>query len=74
MTTKTDIRRIDALLEKTEEAMKQTSWFAAERHAVAALDMALEAEDHELAARACLPLQEARRQQAELVRAIRSGE
>jgi hypothetical protein len=64
MTTQADIRRIDALLEKTEEAMKQASWYAAERHAVTALDAALEAGDHELAARACLPLQEARRQRA----------
>ncbi|MDG2021826.1 MAG: hypothetical protein P8J59_07740 [Phycisphaerales bacterium] len=62
MSTKAEIRRIDTLLEETEGAMKEASWYAAERHAVAALDLAIEAGDHELAARACLPLQEARRQ------------
>ena len=64
MATKTTHRRIETLLEKTETAMKQTAWFEAERHAVAALDLASESGDHESAARACLPLQEARRQRA----------
>ncbi|MHC4794473.1 MAG: hypothetical protein ACYTDE_09270 [Planctomycetota bacterium] len=64
MATKTTHRRIETLLEKTETAMKQTAWFEAERHAVAALDLAIESGDHESAARACLPLQEARRQRA----------
>ncbi|MAD18623.1 MAG: hypothetical protein CMJ52_00145 [Planctomycetaceae bacterium] len=64
MATKTTLRRIESLLEKTETAMKRAAWFEAERHAVAALDLAIESTDHESAARACVPLQAARHQRA----------
>ncbi len=60
--TKSKSSRIQKTLAAAEAALKAGHWFEAERKAIEALDAAIEAGDHGLAADACLPLQEARRQ------------
>lgn len=54
--------KLQKMLAGAEAALKAGKWFEAERQAVEALDAAIAAGDHALAADACLPLQEARRQ------------
>ena len=61
-TPKSKSSRIQKTLAAAEAALKAGQWFEAERKAIEALDAAIEAGDHGLAADACLPLQEARRQ------------
>jgi hypothetical protein len=55
-------KAIDELMERASEALVTTSYFAAEKHALKALERAFAAQDFERAARICMPLQEARRQ------------
>ena len=62
MTTKKKSSISEAHLTSAERAMKEARWFDAERDALAALDSAIQSGNHELAADATLPLQEARRQ------------
>ena len=62
MTTKKKSSISEAHLTSAERAMKDARWFDAERDALAALDSAIQSGNHELAADATLPLQEARRQ------------
>ncbi len=62
MSAKSSTSRIEKTLASAEQALQSGSWFEAERLAVDALDAAIAAGDHALAADACLPLQEARRQ------------
>ncbi|MCP4834092.1 MAG: hypothetical protein GY895_04945 [Phycisphaera sp.] len=62
MSTKNKSSISEAHLTSAEKAMKDARWFDAERDALAALDSAIQAGLHELAADAILPLQEARRQ------------
>lgn len=62
MPAKTKTAHIESKLDAAEKAMKSSSWFLAEREALAALDAAITAGIHDLAADATLPLQEARRQ------------
>ncbi|MEE2895213.1 MAG: hypothetical protein VX726_05660 [Planctomycetota bacterium] len=62
MPAKTKTAHIESKLDAAEKAMKSSSWFLAEREALAALDAAISAGIHDLAADATLPLQEARRQ------------
>lgn len=54
--------RIEKTLATADASLQAGRWFEAERHAVEALNAAIAAGDHGLAADACLPLQEARRQ------------
>ena len=54
-------KRLESMLTRTEAALKQSAWFEAERLALKAMEAAREACDFELMARACIPLQEARR-------------
>ncbi len=62
MPAKTKTAHIESKLDAAEKAMKSSSWFLAEREALAALDAAISAGIHDLAADATLPLQETRRQ------------
>jgi hypothetical protein len=62
MPAKSPSSRIEKTLASAEQALQAGKWFEAERLAVEALDAAINAGDHGLAADACLPLQEARRQ------------
>ena len=62
MPAKTKTSHIESKLASAEKAMKAARWFEAERESLAALDLAIAADAHDLAADATLPLQEARRQ------------
>ena len=62
MPAKSPSSRSEKTLASAEQALQAGKWFEAERLAVEALDAAINAGDHGLAADACLPLQEARRQ------------
>jgi hypothetical protein len=62
MPAKSPPSRIEKTLASAEQALQAGKWFEAESLAVEALDAAIAAGAHGLAADACLPLQEARRQ------------
>lgn len=62
MPSATKRRKIDELMEKASDALRQMSYFEAERMALKALNMAWQNRDWERMARIVLPLQEARRQ------------
>lgn len=64
--------QIDELMERASEALQQTRYFEAERMALKALTMARSINDFDRIARIALPLQEARRQRAQL--ALEAGE
>ena len=55
-------KRLETMLGRSEEALKNSEWFEAERLALKALEAGREVEDFEFMARVTLPLQEARRQ------------
>lgn len=73
MPAKTKTAQIESKLDAAEKAMKSSSWFAAEREALSALDAAITAGIHDLAADATLPLQEARRQRTIMAIDIAQG-
>ena len=54
--------QIDSLMETASEALAHGNYFACERAAAEALQMAFQGEDYERMARILLPLEEARRQ------------
>lgn len=62
MTTPAARARIDEQVQMAEAALRRAKWFEAERCALKGLEMARRAEEFELMASICLPLQEARRQ------------
>lgn len=62
MTTPAARARIDEQVQMAEAALRRAKWFEAERCALKGLEMARRAEEFELMASVCLPLQEARRQ------------
>ncbi len=58
----TKSEKIDELMEQASSALAKTDYFACERLALEALNLAFEVSDYERMARIVLPLQEARRQ------------
>ena len=66
MTTPAARARIDEQVQMAEAALRRARWFEAERCALKGLEMARRAEEFELMASICLPLQEARRQRLQL--------
>ncbi|MFM7808691.1 MAG: hypothetical protein ACKPEA_12330 [Planctomycetota bacterium] len=66
MTTPATRARIDEQVQMAEAALRRAKWFEAERCALKGLEMARRAEEFELMASICLPLQEARRQRLQL--------
>ena len=66
MTTPAARARIDEQVQMAEAALRRAKWFEAERCALKGLEMARRAEEFELMASICLPLQEARRQRLQL--------
>lgn len=62
MPSKSKVSGIQKSLAQAEAALQSGQWFEAERLGLSCVDAAIAADDHGLAADACLPLQEARRQ------------
>ncbi len=66
MTSPAKAARIDELMQKAQSALKSARWFEAERLAQRALELAHQVGDFGRMGRIILPLQESRRQRAQL--------